>query len=236
VLCDDAFVLHTGGRSFQGAKETLGLRNTRLLLDRHPHYLEWVKDFIARDPLAALREAALTAHDRLFGPRMGVLHIIHGGGGTEAHARTLVEATRGRVRHALATVRGESWRIEEHRSDGSTMLCEFGRRDEELLEDFLAMLCATYNIGLVHLHNVSGSREPLQDAMPRLGIPYGYTVHDLNFACPTITLHRADGFIAAASPRLPNVAPAFADSQASSVWTSNAGASATVHSSPAQRS
>jgi glycosyltransferase involved in cell wall biosynthesis len=30
--------------------------------------------------------------------------------------------------------------------------------------------------------------------MPRLGIPYGYTVHDLNFACPTVTLTRADGY------------------------------------------
>jgi len=56
------------------------------------------------------------------------------------------------------------------------------------------MLCANYGTGVVHLHNISGSREPLQDALPRLGIPYGYTVHDLGFACPTITLTRADGF------------------------------------------
>ena len=56
------------------------------------------------------------------------------------------------------------------------------------------MLCANYGAGVIHLHNISGSREPLQDAMPRLGIPYGYTVHDLNFACPTVTLTRADGY------------------------------------------
>jgi len=91
-------------------------------------------------------------------------------------------------------VKGDIWRVEEHRSDGSTKLCEFARRDDEPLEDFLRMLCANYGAGVIHLHNISGSREPLQDAMPRLGIPYGYTVHDLNFACPTVTLTRADGY------------------------------------------
>ena len=89
---------------------------------------------------------------------------------------------------------GDTWRVEEHRSDGSTKLCEFARRDDEPLEDFLRMLCANYGAGVIHLHNISGSREPLQEAMPRLGIPYGYTVHDLNFACPTVTLTRADGY------------------------------------------
>jgi GT2 family glycosyltransferase len=194
VLCDDAFVLHTGGRSFEGAKEALGVRNTAILLERHPDYLDHVRDYIARDPLKPLREAALTAYDRMFGAPLGVLHVIHGGGGTEAHARALIEGMRGRIRHALATVRGDCWRIEEHRTDGSTLLCEFGRREEEPLEDFLRMLCAAHGVGLVHLHNISGSRERLLDAMPKLGIPYGLTVHDLSFACPTITLHRADGF------------------------------------------
>ena len=198
VLCDDAFVLHTGGRSFEGAKEALGVRNTAILLERHPHYADLVGEYIRRDPLKALREAALTAYDRLFGAELGVLHVMHGGGGTEAHVRTLIEGTRGRIRGALATVRGDRWRIEEHRTDGSTMLCEFARREEEPLDDFLRMLCATYAIGLVHLHHISDSRERLLDAMPKLGIPYGYTVHNLNFACPTITLHRPDGFFCGA--------------------------------------
>lgn len=194
VLCDDAFVLHTGGRSFAGAKETLGIRNTELLLARHPHYLDLVRDYIARDPIAPLREAALTAYDRIHSGLPGVLHVLHGGGGTEAHARALIEATQGQLRHVLATVSGDRWRIEEHRADGSTLTSEFGRRDEEPLEDFLRMLCAAFGIGLVHVHNISGSRERFAAALPVLGIRYGLTIHDLNFACPTITLHRADGF------------------------------------------
>jgi GT2 family glycosyltransferase/glycosyltransferase involved in cell wall biosynthesis len=194
VLCDDAFVLHTGGRSFEGAKEALGIRNTAILLERHPSYLDVVRDYIARDPLKSLREAALTAHDRMFGAPLGVLQVIHGGGGTESHVRALIEGTVGRMRHALAIVRGDRWRIEEHRSDGSRTFSEFGRRADEPLEDFLRMLCGAFGIDVIHLHHISGDRERFLEAMPHVGVPYGFTVHDLNFACPTITLHRADGF------------------------------------------
>ncbi|HVF64213.1 MAG TPA: glycosyltransferase [Casimicrobiaceae bacterium] len=194
VLCDDAFVLHTGGRSFDGAKATLGERNTAILLERHPDYLDVVRDFIERDPLKPLREAALTAHDRLFGTGLSILHVMHGGGGTESHVRTLIDATRGRLRHTLATVVGDVWRIESHRGNGSTIVCQFGRREGEPLAAFLRMLGAAFGIDVIHLHNISGNRERFLDGIADSGIPYGYTVHDASFTCPTITLQRADGF------------------------------------------
>ncbi len=43
VLCDDAYVLHLGGRSFEGQKPELGARNLALLLDRHPRYAKIVE-------------------------------------------------------------------------------------------------------------------------------------------------------------------------------------------------
>ena len=61
VLCDDAFVLHLGGRSFEGRKADLGTRNMELLLERHPNYLDIVREYIAADPLRAIRAAALSA-------------------------------------------------------------------------------------------------------------------------------------------------------------------------------
>jgi glycosyltransferase involved in cell wall biosynthesis len=54
-------------------------------------------------------------------------------------------------------------------------------------------LCATLGIGLVHLHNVSACRDGLLTAIASLDLPYGYTVHDVNVACPTITFLAADG-------------------------------------------
>jgi GT2 family glycosyltransferase/glycosyltransferase involved in cell wall biosynthesis len=193
VLCDDAFVVHKGGRSFAGAKETLGVRNTALLLERHPDYLDLVRDFIARDPLAPLREAALTANDRLHGPGPAVLHVLHGGGGTEAYVRSLINASARRVRHVVAFVRGDCWRVEEHRSDGSSLVCEFGRRPDEPHAQFLCSLAAVYGVGVVHAHNLSGDPDGLADALLGAGLPYGVTIHDLQMACPAITLQRADG-------------------------------------------
>ena len=40
VLCDDAFVLHLGGSSFGDKRADLAERNMRMLLERHPQYLE----------------------------------------------------------------------------------------------------------------------------------------------------------------------------------------------------
>ena len=61
VLCDDAFVAHQGGASFG----PLGLRPDeaamRVLLERHPGYLEIVQDFIRRDPIAPVRRRVLEA-------------------------------------------------------------------------------------------------------------------------------------------------------------------------------
>jgi glycosyltransferase involved in cell wall biosynthesis len=117
-----------------------------------------------------------------------VLHVIHDhGGGTEKHVRALIEASRDRWRHYLAVAVRNKWQIEEHRADGSLVTFDLERRPDESWRDFLGAICATFGVALIHLHNVSACRDGLLIALQDLGIPYGYTVHDLNFACPTIT-------------------------------------------------
>jgi GT2 family glycosyltransferase len=93
VLCEDAFVLHMGGRSFGDRRRDLARRNLAILLERHPDYNDLVRNYIAADPLKPLRELALS-HYRILTERLpGVLHVIHGhGGGTEYHVRSLAVA------------------------------------------------------------------------------------------------------------------------------------------------
>ncbi len=55
ILCDNAFVAHTGGRSFAATGETAGGENLRRLIARYPGYSESVARFIEADPLAADR-------------------------------------------------------------------------------------------------------------------------------------------------------------------------------------
>jgi O-antigen biosynthesis protein len=194
VLADNAFVVHTGGQSFAGQKAELGPRNTALLLQRHPHYLDMVHDYIAADPVRALRDAAAARLAVDSSPGRGVLHIIHHhGGGTETHVRALIAGSKGLWRHYLAITVDDHWQVEEHCSDGKVVTFEFMRGAYEPWREFLGGICGTFDIALIHLHNISGCRDGIMTALAGFPVPYGYTVHDLNFACPTITFLAADG-------------------------------------------
>ncbi len=149
-------------------------------------------DYVAADPLAPLRDATTLALDAA--DSAGVLHVLHHqGGGTETHVRALVAATRGRCRHAIAVAVGDRWRIEAHRPDGGTVVFDLVRLPDEPWGDFLGGLCATLGIGLVHVHNVSACRDGLLTALAAIDLPFGYTVHDVNAGCPTITFLGPDG-------------------------------------------
>ncbi|OLC70320.1 MAG: hypothetical protein AUH79_00145 [Betaproteobacteria bacterium 13_1_40CM_4_64_4] len=187
VLCEDAFVLHLGGSSFGAKRANLAERNMALLLERHPHYLDLVRSYIAADPVRPLRELAASQQRVLDGPPHGILHLLHGhGGGTEYHVRALVAASSGAFRHYLLIAVGEDWRLEEYAGD-AVIGYDFRRAAGETWHDLLGGIVSRFGIDLVHLHNISGCREAVLTALSELSIPYGYTVHDLNFACPTIT-------------------------------------------------
>ncbi len=187
VLCDDAFVLHMGGSSFGDKRRELAQRNGAILLERHPTYNALVREFIAADPLRPLREFALAQHRVLASDANGILHVIHGhGGGTEYHARSLIAASGADFRHYLLMIVGDECVLETH-DDDVVRRFEFARRQDEPWSDFLGGICERFRVDLVHLHNISGGRDGIAEALAIHGIAYGYTVHDLSFACPTIT-------------------------------------------------
>jgi hypothetical protein len=127
-------------------------------------------------------------------PPHGVLHVIHGhGGGTEHHARALIDASRVRYRHHLAIAVGDRWQIEAHQDDGSVRTFEFARGEDESWPAFVGGICATFRIDVIHLHNITGSRDGLVEAVATIDVPYGYTTHDFTFACPTILFLGVDG-------------------------------------------
>ena len=60
-------------------------------------------------------------------------------------------------------------------------------------EYYFLILCATLGIDLIHVHNVSACRDGLLTALATIDVPFGYTVHDVNAGCPTITFLGRDG-------------------------------------------
>ena len=192
VLCDDAFVVHLGGSSFGAKRGDLAQRNMAILLQRHPDYLDLVAAYIAADPLRPLRELALAHYRMLTDPLPGLLHVIHGhGGGTEYHVRALMAASSSAFHHYLLIAIGDEWQLEEH-AQGKIRSYDFQRLPGERWGELLSGLCARFGIEMIHLHNISGCRDGLISALAETALPYGYTVHDLNFACPTITFLNAE--------------------------------------------
>jgi GT2 family glycosyltransferase len=64
-LCDNAFVAHTGGRSFAATGERPGGENLKRLSARYPAYEKHVSEFIAADPLVADRRVLAAALARI---------------------------------------------------------------------------------------------------------------------------------------------------------------------------
>jgi glycosyltransferase involved in cell wall biosynthesis len=104
--------------------------------------------------------------------------------------RALIAASGQAFRHYLMIAVGDEWQLEERASD-ATRTYDFSRLPAEPWSDFLGGICARFGVDLIHLHNISGCRDGLLQALSRLDTPFGYTVHDLNFACPTITFLNA---------------------------------------------
>ncbi len=73
ILCDNAFVAHTGGRSFAATGETPGGENLRRLSARYPSYQDIVARFIEVDPLAPDRVKLAAATAQFNSPRSGVI-------------------------------------------------------------------------------------------------------------------------------------------------------------------
>ena len=167
-----------------------------------------------------------------------MLHVIHDhGGGTEAHVRALIDASRAALA-PLPRDRGRRrWQVEEHRADGRVVTFEFAPRGAASRgAHFIGGLCATFGVSLIHLHNISGCRDGILAGVPEAGVPYGYTVHDLNFACPTITFLEAGRLYCGAQTDVRRCTPCLAAQPEFAGIDIDAGARGTRRSSSARRS
>ena len=189
---DNAFVVHTGGRSFAGQKAELGARNMALLLERHPHYLDMVRDVHRRrSAAAAARGRARCARGRRgAGARRAARHPRPRRRHRDARARADRGIARALARTTSPSRSATRWQVEEHRADGTVrhVRLRARARDEPLARRSSAASARSFGIALIHLHNISALPRRHPDRAGRsCRVPYGYTVHDLNFACPTIT-------------------------------------------------
>jgi GT2 family glycosyltransferase/glycosyltransferase involved in cell wall biosynthesis len=189
VLCDDAYVVHAGGKSFTDAKASLTRSNIEVLLRRHPDYNLEIARFIERDPLRPMRQLAVSELAIRSTPRRGVLHIVHArGGGTEKYVRDLAQVTGEQLRHYVLFAINDDWTVEELGADGTLNVYRFRHEKNEVWATLLDGVCAHFHIDLCHVQHISGCRLGLLHALRKCTTPYLVSVHDFYLACPTINL------------------------------------------------
>ena len=193
VLADDAYVLHTGGPLVRGpqdrARRAQPARAARAAsaLRGHGARLHRGRSAAAAargGDAAAQRRCARAAGRAARDPRPRRRHRDPRARADRRFACAVAALPRHRGRRHVADRGASCRRRSGDERDSSAAPTSRGRRSSA----GCAQRCAS---GLVHLHNISACRDGLLAAMPALDVPYGYTVHDLNFACPTITFLEA---------------------------------------------
>jgi O-antigen biosynthesis protein len=194
VLCDDAFVVHLGARSFGSDKQAMIDRNLVKVLARHPDYMDLVREFIEKDPIKPIRrmihsQVAVLAN----ADKPGVLHVVHPrGGGTEKYIQEVISATGDDYRHYLLRILDDRWQLmDSNAAEPATY--ERLRQGEGAGGDWLRSLCGWLRIELAHVHSLVGSGDDLRQMLADASIPYCYSIHDMYLACPTVYLINGQG-------------------------------------------
>jgi glycosyltransferase involved in cell wall biosynthesis len=163
ILCDDAYVAHTGFVALER-----GAHDDRLR------------------PLRAMVRSQLEVVEGEGKP--GVLHVVHPrGGGTEKYIRELVAASSDDYRHYFLRIFPERWRVTD--ADG-TVAYDWPR---DAGGEWLRSMRAWLRIDVAHVHSLVGSGDDFLRILSDASLPYCYSVHDMYLPCPTVYLIDSEG-------------------------------------------
>ena len=178
----DCLVYHKGAVSF-GDKLDLIAANLKLLAVTYPDYAGRIRDFIASDPMAAVRNRVQKA---LWSKGPNVVFVsLATGGGVETNINFLAEKLKGegfRVLIAKRTTGQYAYGLSEW---GTTHALTYPHSDglDGLCSDILTLAPQ-----FVHVHHLIDLEDGLDRFLIASGIPYYVTLHDYFYLCPRVTL------------------------------------------------
>ena len=190
------FVCHTGGRSFGGARQDLLARNLVTLNHLHPDYNKIVHDFVAADPLKAIRRNADTQRWRQTTSRSGsVILITHTlGGGVERHVRARGQEVR---RQGLRPIVLRPPK-EAIGTDHYSTLCHVAEEDADGFPNLLfpwktdaaelLQMLKDERPRWIEIHHFVGHDPQVLMLPEQLGLPYDIVLHDFASVCPRISM------------------------------------------------
>lgn len=193
IAIADVFVRHTGEVSFAASAQEAQRTGMQALLRKHPDYLDHVRRYTRRDPLAVLRRRIDAARIGADG-RKNVLFVAHTwGGGVERHM------------HDMTEMLGESGigvvMLRPRQADGLVAAVSLpggmhvpNLKNLDLAADAVEIteLLRLAGIKRIHVHSLAGWNSGIRKLLPalarRMGVPLDFTFHDFMAVCPRITM------------------------------------------------
>lgn len=181
----DIFVRHTGGVSFGESKSPREQAALEVLQRLHPHYMEEVQTFVAKDPARPYRNALDFARLRALAlPR--VLTVLHNaGGGTLRHTEELAAHLNNQITSLSLIPLPDHFVQLEWTAPQEALQQQYHWPTQA--EELLSVL-RTIGICHVHYHHLLGVDPQIMLIPIKLGITYDFTAHDYYTACPQVAL------------------------------------------------
>jgi GT2 family glycosyltransferase len=192
-LAADVFVYHAGGRSFGARRDALLHRSQRLLNLRHPGFDRFIADFLAKDPLRALRRGLDEHRLSGFQGRFVLLVTLALTGGVARFVGERCRMIRGQGLFPLV--------LRPHEA-GGTRGCELWtdaldapNLQYDIPSDLAALTAVLRGLSLaaIEIQHFLHLDARVIEAVRGLEIPYHVVLHDYAWVCPRVTLIDGSG-------------------------------------------
>lgn len=213
LLCDNAYVYHTGTVSFQQKEKFALIQAHQAIIDeRYPKQSKAVSEFVRDNPISEIHSRIKTAmalkqHNN---GKQNLLFVSHADfaddaignkGGVQTHLENLIKEIKDRFNIVLLVRDGSDLRVTLHTNELSTVFKfksdfpMFPRMHDTSISNITVRIFDTFGIDLVHIHHLLNMSSDAVYLANKRGIPVYMTLHDYYYICPNIKLLDLDNKI-----------------------------------------
>ncbi|MCD7820159.1 MAG: glycosyltransferase [Lachnospiraceae bacterium] len=201
AMCDDAYVYHTGSKSFVSKeKQTYMEEHETILNQRYPLQMQRNREHV-RDNPNSFAQDTLKIYIPFHNGRKNILYLAQSDfleeaddhvGGIQLHVKDLTMGLKDRY-NIFVAARDQNYVRCTGYTDDKIVKLKFYVGDKpdfpvfrsQKLREIYDNLLNAFSIDMVHVHHVLGMSLEIYEAARKLGIPVITTIHDYYMVCPS---------------------------------------------------